>query len=364
MTYYRSLSLITVLMLWLGVSAGPNARWTSLNHNFGAFSEDLGPVEYVFTAVNTGDEPLQVLSARANCGCTVPDYDRQPIAPGDTLHLNVTFNPVGRPGRFDKKIYVYTNTDDDKYVLTIHGTVMGSQNTIKSRYPVPVEGMHINTTMLAMGEKIKGKSASSSLRCYNSTDSALVPVVENLPSYMTAEVRPPMVRPGEQFVISFTTFTDKCPQYGIVTDTVTVKADAASDVAVPVTTIITIKEAFADLTPELQAKAPRATLSTDLVDFGRVSRTSGELRQTFTVTNSGGDTPLLIRRIYTPAKGVRVIQPKRFKPIQKGDSQSFEIVFNPDDIEPGDLLNARTTVITNDPVNPSQIIRLTAEPID
>lgn len=364
MTISRSLSLIAALMLWLGASAGANARWTSLNHNFGAFSEDLGMVDCVFTAINTGNEPLQVLSARANCGCTVPEYDRQPIAPGDTLHLRVTYNPTGRPGRFDKKIYVYTNTDDDKYVLTIRGTVMGSQNTIKSRYPVPVEGMSINTTLLAMGEKIKGRSASSSLRCYNTTDSALVPVVENVPAYMKAEVRPPMVRPGEQFVISLTTYTDKCPEYGIVTDTILVKADAASDVSVPVTTIITIKEAFTDLTPEEQAKAPRAALSTEMIDFGRVSRKAGELRQSFTVTNSGGEAPLLIRRIYTPAKGVRVIQPKKFKPIPKGKSESFEVVFDPSQIELGEVLNARTTVITNDPVNPSQIIRLIAEPID
>ncbi|MDE6249700.1 MAG: DUF1573 domain-containing protein, partial [Paramuribaculum sp.] len=61
MTTSRSLSLIAALMLWLGASAGANARWTSLNHNFGAFSEDLGMVDCVFTAINTGNEPLQVL---------------------------------------------------------------------------------------------------------------------------------------------------------------------------------------------------------------------------------------------------------------------------------------------------------------
>ncbi|MDE7125423.1 MAG: DUF1573 domain-containing protein, partial [Muribaculaceae bacterium] len=51
---------------------GPHAKWLSTTHNFGAFSEETGIVTTTFRVVNTGDEPLLILAARANCGCTTP----------------------------------------------------------------------------------------------------------------------------------------------------------------------------------------------------------------------------------------------------------------------------------------------------
>lgn len=363
MTIQRISTFMAVTLIWLGALAAPQAKWKTTSHNFGAFSEDLGKVECTFTAINVGNEPLQVLSARANCGCTVPDYDRNPIAPGDTLHIRVSYNPAGRPGRFDKKIYVYTNTDHDKYTLTITGTVMASQNTIKSRYPIAAGPAHFNTTFLALGEHIKGHTGSTFLRGYNATDSVILPEVENLPPYMRAEVRPTMVRPGEQFVISLNSYTGQCPTYGIVTDTIQVIPDSSSDYRLPVTTVITVKESFSNLSPEDREKAPKSELSTEVLDFGSFSRKSERLSRKFTVTNKG-IVPLMIRRAYSPAAGITVISPRISRGIEKDKEVEFEVIVDPSMISEGDILNARVTFISNDPENPTRIIRVIGEPQD
>ena len=100
-------------------SAQPVASWLTLSHDFGAFSENLGSVDAEFRLVNIGDEPLTILNARANCGCTVPKFTEGAIAPGDTAILSVSYLASGRPGRFSKKIYVNTSDNPSKQqVLT------------------------------------------------------------------------------------------------------------------------------------------------------------------------------------------------------------------------------------------------------
>lgn len=99
--------------------AAPEATWLTKSHDFGAFDEDMGKVSCDFKVVNTGDEPLMILAARATCGCTVPAYTRDPIAPGDTATITVTYDPAGRPGKFTKKIHVDTNTEPSRMTLAL-----------------------------------------------------------------------------------------------------------------------------------------------------------------------------------------------------------------------------------------------------
>lgn len=353
-----SLSLaLTSLTLW----AAPECVWLNPEYDFGAFNEDLGTVECLFKGVNTGNEPLVIMAARANCGCTVPDYDHTPVAPGDTVKLRVRYNANGRPGRFDKKIYVYTNTLHDKYTLTVKGTVIGSQNTIKSRYPVAAGPIQLNATLLPMGEVAKGHSLAAYIKAYNVSDHPVTPSLTGLPSYLSYEVRGDKIAPGEQFIISVTAFSDKAQDWGLVTDTVTLIPDAGSDLRIPITTVFTIKEDFSKLSTSDRAKAPKAVAETDRIDFGRFSRNAQPLTRTVKIQNKGTSKPLFIRKVFTPADGITLtVDPPR-KGIQKGASIPLTVTVDPSRLKDEEILNARITLITNDPDNPTQIIRVIGE---
>lgn len=93
-------------------------------HDFGNIKEDGGPVTYEFEFQNTGKAPLQIESARAECGCTKPEYPREEIAPGGTGKIKVTYNPLGRPGGFTKVITVRCTGNPGKVNLKIRGTVV------------------------------------------------------------------------------------------------------------------------------------------------------------------------------------------------------------------------------------------------
>lgn len=91
-------------------------------HDFGNVKENGGIVSHDFTIKNTGKSPLVILSARASCGCTVPEIPKEPIKPGGTAVVKVSFDPKGRPGEFNKSIQVKSN--DAKVTLKISGVVI------------------------------------------------------------------------------------------------------------------------------------------------------------------------------------------------------------------------------------------------
>lgn len=94
------------------------------SYDFGQIEEDEGKVSVTFTIKNTGDAPLVITRVIASCGCTTPEWTREPIAPGKTGDIEITYNPKGRPGPFSKTISVYSNGKLGSFVLTIRGEVI------------------------------------------------------------------------------------------------------------------------------------------------------------------------------------------------------------------------------------------------
>ncbi len=79
-----------------------------------------GVRKFVFT--NNGTEPLIIKNAKGSCGCTVPTWSREPIAPGATSEIGVKY-ATNRVGKFTKTITLTTNADKKPVILTIKGEV-------------------------------------------------------------------------------------------------------------------------------------------------------------------------------------------------------------------------------------------------
>lgn len=100
------------------------AKFDEQVYNFGAVKEKGGPVSHNFNFVNIGNGNLVILDARAECGCTRPEYPDKPVAPGKKGKVKVTFNPIGRRGTFEKVVTLRTNGRPGKVRLKIRGTVV------------------------------------------------------------------------------------------------------------------------------------------------------------------------------------------------------------------------------------------------
>ncbi|HRO42934.1 MAG TPA: DUF1573 domain-containing protein [Flavipsychrobacter sp.] len=94
-------------------------------HDFGEVAE--GPnADYTFEFTNTGKEPLIIQNANASCGCTTPEWPKEPILPGKTGKIKVSFATAGRGGQpFDKTVFLTSNAvhDRERYELRIKGIV-------------------------------------------------------------------------------------------------------------------------------------------------------------------------------------------------------------------------------------------------
>lgn len=83
-------------------------------------------VDHLFTFTNSGNAPLVITNARSSCGCTVPEYTREPVAPGEKGELLVKFDGSGR-GTVNKTITLSTNTEGVNETLRIKATVNPKQ---------------------------------------------------------------------------------------------------------------------------------------------------------------------------------------------------------------------------------------------
>ncbi len=102
-------------------AGGPVMTFEKTEIDYGTIVQGADPLRK-FKFKNTGTEPLVIKTARGSCGCTVPNYKKEPVMPGETAEVEVRYD-TQRPGPFTKTVTIETNEGDQPRVLTIRGTV-------------------------------------------------------------------------------------------------------------------------------------------------------------------------------------------------------------------------------------------------
>ena len=126
-------------------------------HDFGKIKQGV-PVTTFFTITNTSDKPIVIESARAGCGCTTPEYAKEPIAPGGTTELKVGYNAAAM-GRFDKAVNIKLAGIAEEKVVMIGGEVVESASTNSiTKAEIKSTPKVVETSELKPVEKAKLKS--------------------------------------------------------------------------------------------------------------------------------------------------------------------------------------------------------------
>ncbi len=95
--------------------------FTESQISFGVIKQGI-PQKAVFTFANTGAYPLLIQNVETSCGCTVPEWTKKPVKPGESGQITVTYD-AKYPGRFHKTITVFANVEDSPVQLNISGEV-------------------------------------------------------------------------------------------------------------------------------------------------------------------------------------------------------------------------------------------------
>lgn len=104
------------------MNALPTMDFTDTLYNFGNMHEGE-TVMHDFEFKNNGGAPLIISNAKGSCGCTVPDYPTEPVAPGKTATINVKFNSEGKQGHQEKTVTLFTNSKRGPQMLYIKADV-------------------------------------------------------------------------------------------------------------------------------------------------------------------------------------------------------------------------------------------------
>lgn len=102
---------------------GPILTFEKSTHDFGdIFQNDV--VDHVFKFTNTGNEPLIISNIQVTCGCTAPEWPRQPIAPGGKGEIKIAFNSAGKMGKQNKTVTVVSNASNDENTISFVANIL------------------------------------------------------------------------------------------------------------------------------------------------------------------------------------------------------------------------------------------------
>ncbi|MCO5231936.1 MAG: DUF1573 domain-containing protein [Chitinophagales bacterium] len=105
--------------------AGPSIKWEATTIDYGTINQGAdGSRE--FTLTNTGNAPLIISKATGSCGCTVPQWPKEPILPGQKSSIKVHYD-TNRIGSFTKTVTVVSNATNNTDVLQIKGNVLAKE---------------------------------------------------------------------------------------------------------------------------------------------------------------------------------------------------------------------------------------------
>ena len=125
------LSITLILSVFVFVNAqtesGPTIKWEGTTVDYGTITQgDNGSREFEFT--NTGNAPLIISNATGSCGCTVPQWPKEPILPGQKSTIKVHYD-TNRLGSFTKTVTVVSNAANNTDVLQIKGNVLAKETS-------------------------------------------------------------------------------------------------------------------------------------------------------------------------------------------------------------------------------------------
>ena len=124
------MTFVLVSMTWIAQAQSPLAmatskaavQWETTDHNFGTIRQRV-PQLAEFTFTNQSSEPIFIIEAIGSCGCTVADYTKEAIAPGEQGVVRATYN-AAQLGAFAKTVSATLSTGGKAQVLRIRGTVV------------------------------------------------------------------------------------------------------------------------------------------------------------------------------------------------------------------------------------------------
>jgi hypothetical protein len=340
-----------LLFSFIVLFAQPKIDFKKVEYDFGSIKEDVGLATTTFEFKNTGNQPLILNSVKATCGCTTPEWTQEPVAPGKSGTIKVSYNPKNRPGAFTKNVNVYSNAEPSVTVLTIKGKVEPRTLSLEEQYPREMGPIRWKSNYLSLGSMLSAEEKTDTLTYYNPTEKEVALGVYRAPGHLTITFDPQKVPAGKTGKMIVKYDSKKRNAFGYVSDRIYLEVDGVRDNNFSIGVSVTLNEDFSKMTDEEKANAPVAVIENNVFDFGSV-REGNNVVHSFKLTNNG-KSDLLIRNVKASCGCTAVKNENLVKP---GQTTEIKVDFNSKGKK--GRQNKSVTVITNDPANSTLVLRI------
>jgi hypothetical protein len=338
----------------MSIGASAQMQFTKTAHDFGQIPETGGDATYLFEFTNIGKAPIIITNVESSCGCTTPEWSKQPVLPGKTGFVKAIFDPKDRPGIFDKEITVSTKAEQVK--LKISGEVLPKAKSVADLYPRAVGTLRLKSLNIPFANIYSTATATDSLPVINTGSAAVAIAFENVPAHLAVSARPQTLSPGEKGSIVCTYSAAKKNDWGYVTDKVTLRLNGAGRSGGELVISASVDEDFSGLQGEQLANAPVAKIAQRSVELGSMAAGSAGKEFTISVANEG-KSELLLRKVSSSCDCI-TLSGTNPKSIKAGEAAELKASFKAAKLK--GKVSKNITVITNAPKQSSVVVRVSA----
>jgi len=329
-------------------------------HDFGDILLSDGPVKCTFSFKNVSDSPIVVYNVVSSCGCTTPNWTREPVKPGQSGEIRVVFNNDQGPYPFEKTLTVYVSGVNRPVVLRIRGTAHEKKKNISELYPVHLGKLGLRKKELTLGYVDQGRDKSQSIEVSNLSKNDIKVTSGSSSAGLSVEINP-----------------NPIPAYGTATMVVTLdtkKMDAicwgrqnlnlkfrinGKETSDAMKVSANIKDDFSAMSKEQIQRAGSPVIKKSYFEFGEV-RSGKTVEAEYTISNEGG-SDFIVHKVESETKELMILTPYPFT-VKRGSRVQFKVRLNTSSLE-GEVLVVMTA-ITDTPDKPMFNLFLTGNIIN
>ena len=318
-------------------------------HNFGSIMLGSGPVSCTFTVKNVGSKPEIIYNVTTSCGCTDVEWTREPIRPGKTGKITVTYSNDEGAYPFDKNVTVFLSDVKKPVILKLRGISLKEQKPLAEIYPVSYGGFSMRESVMKCGNLEQGGQKSETVMVANTSSSPISISFKDLSRNVTFSVSPNPIPAQGTAEMTFTVTADR-ELWGkntywatpVVNGKTYRNKEGESRIGVWAFT----KENFSNISDSDRMKGPRHMFNESTYSFGKIKR--GQKVQAEFKFRNDGKQDLHVYKVDSEAtkwshSEIPVAAP--------GENVSFKVDLDTSGMPLGETL-VIVTLITNSPLRP------------
>lgn len=316
------------------------------------------PVTAEFVLKNDGLKPLAINNVLKSCGCTEVDYPKTSIAAGESFVIKAVYD-AKQMGTFTKQVCLYTNADEEPFILSMRGKVVGSVVDFAGSYDEMLGVIKSDAQGVEFDDVNRGDRPVQRIHIFNPTDELLEPVVMHLPPYLHAFVSPSKVAPRHSAEISFVLDSKKLRDLGL-NQTSVYLGERPGDKIAPEKEIVVsavLLPGFDNMTPAKKVLAPKIEMSATDLNLGSFNGKK-KLKGEILITNKG-KSELDIRSMQMFTMGLQVNLKK--SKIQPGETVKMKVTAVAADLKKSRVRHPRILMITNDPDHAKVVVKINVQ---